>query len=1517
MKFKKNAIAFFVIFLMILGFYDISNIKNANAYDQRLYYETGKVPSSFRLRSFSKSEMKKPERAGTLTKKGYDMIQKAGEYAGPSSRKKKAGDPHDVFYVENKQNKAVFCVEYGPDMEWGNSAYRRKGVEYIKSNNPQKMKYSKLISYGLYNDWSPNVIQALIWSDQGGIKLNSKFKKYENEFNAAFKKNLYDPRFYGAHVYGYEADRSYKFQTVVLVEYKKPTLDTEITLKKWEQSKKIYTGGHPTFAINQAGKALYSLNGAQYGIYKTKADAQAKRNPYKTVNLSGDNPAQAKFKLPANTIYYAREIKAPAKGYHISNQILTIDTHSGNKMIQPGDVAKTDPLKIVIRKTNNRKQGLEGAKFEVRYYNQMLTKAQAENATPTKRWIYKSDSNGRVELNNKAHKIGGDTLYMDAPDGNVIGLYGTYTIREIEAPEGYIPSKEVAWGQVKEGSRLNLLFNNSSELPNESQKGKIGIAKTDKETGKGLTGIKFNVKLLESYDSASDVKAGTVVDTITSGQSVQMSKDLPLGKYEITEDRSSIDKKGYQILQKPIIVNIKGNKSGNEFTNAITYEENSNLDKAKTRIYGSGSNAYMGIFITNNPQKGVLTLNKRGNQLVGTKQEKIEGYTVTRPTLQMLDLANTKWELRAAEDIYSADGTTKFYSKGELADTLITTNKTSADVKSKELPLGKYTLTEVKAPSPFQKEKDEGKQSITIEFTKQEPEVRLDLQTERKVNERKNIKFKIEKEFEGSKNFTENPEAVFGLYLNEDYSENGVTIVKDTLLDVVRVKAKDGKTEVKDSAKEQKSFEIQEYDIVEVDDKTKPIYKGEDSYTVTIKDTDGNTQTKYVKTESDAEKYRKFANDNGYDVEIVKNSEKKHVGYQKKEERQKVGKAIVVNTVEDKNDLIAKLTKEGKDFDVKEIAYQGEGKESQKVKINRVIEGEFRELPIDGKFYVKEIANDGNYVTDSNKYTNFDFGSTTKKDNEKKVDKFTNRLIRVGINLFKFEEGSREDGKDIPVKGAVYKLVAVDDKKGESVIGHYTTDEKGNISVDKLEPGKYYLQEVTAPEGYFLNENKIYFNLDGKNVKDKEVVKKETQDEKKPNIGTTATDNETGKKEHNPTKTVKIKDRVRYKDLVVGKTYKLVGKLKFKEIENGKVVEKPVIVNGKEVVKEVTFKPTQRNGYYDLVIEVPGEVVRGKETVVFENLYRDGRMVAVHNDIFDEGQTTKTVNPEIGTRLADVDTKKKVLNPISKIVLKDKVYYKDLVVGEEYKLRLNLWNRATNDYVKDANGNRLVVEKTFIPKVKTGTVDVDVKIDLSKFKGIDLVALEELSYKGEILATHKDKEDKNQTIKVMNPKIKTKFATIDGKKYVSSRLPVTLVDTVSFTDLVPGERYEISAIVMNKETKKPVVIDGKTVEVKIAFTTPNKANQENGGVSGTIEVPVKLNLGGYKGEDIVMFETLRYKGEIITEHKDINDKDQTIKVKNHYALPTTGGVEVAGSIIMGAMTMLSMAGVSIKRSRKN
>lgn len=50
---------------------------------------------------------------------------------------------------------------------------------------------------------------------------------------------------------------------------------------------------------------------------------------------------------------------------------------------------------------------------------------------------------------------------------------------------------------------------------------------------------------------------------------------------------------------------------------------------------------------------------------------------------------------RAAEEIVGRDGTI-WYAEGELVDTIITT--ADGEDASKLLPLGRYTLTEVKAP---------------------------------------------------------------------------------------------------------------------------------------------------------------------------------------------------------------------------------------------------------------------------------------------------------------------------------------------------------------------------------------------------------------------------------------------------------------------------------------------------------------------------------------------------------------------------------------------------------------------------------------------------------------------------------------------------------------------------------------------------------------------------------------------------------------------------------------------------
>lgn len=103
--------------------------------------------------------------------------------------------------------------------------------------------------------------------------------------------------------------------------------------------------------------------------------------------------------------------------------------------------------------------------------------------------------------------------------------------------------------------------------------------------------------------------------------------------------------------------------------------------------------------VTNTPVRGDVLLEKTGMQLVRFEDEQdAYGNTVMRPVFQNGYLAGAVFELRAAEDIVGREGSV-FYRKDELIETL-TTSKTGS-VKSKVLPLGKYSLTEISAPDGY------------------------------------------------------------------------------------------------------------------------------------------------------------------------------------------------------------------------------------------------------------------------------------------------------------------------------------------------------------------------------------------------------------------------------------------------------------------------------------------------------------------------------------------------------------------------------------------------------------------------------------------------------------------------------------------------------------------------------------------------------------------------------------------------------------------------------------------------
>lgn len=79
-------------------------------------------------------------------------------------------------------------------------------------------------------------------------------------------------------------------------------------------------------------------------------------------------------------------------------------------------------------------------------------------------------------------------------------------------------------------------------------------------------------------------------------------------------------------------------------------------------------------------------------------------------------------------------------------------------------------------------------------------------------------------------------------------------------------------------------------------------------------------------------------------------------------------------------------------------------------------------------------------------------------------------------------------------------LIEIYNAENDELVFSGRTDENGNITIDKIKYGKYYILEKEAPEGYQLNSEKMYFEI----TEDGQVIKSVMKDEKiveVPNTG--------------------------------------------------------------------------------------------------------------------------------------------------------------------------------------------------------------------------------------------------------------------------------------------------------------------------------------------------------------------------------------------------------------------------------
>lgn len=431
---------------------------------------------------------------------------------------------------------------------------------------------------------------------------------------------------------------------------------------------------------------------------------------------------------------------------------------------------------------------------------------------------------------------------------------------------------------------------------------------------------------------------------------------------------------------------------------------------------------------------------------------------------------------------------------------------------------------------------------------------------------------------------------------------------------------------------------------------------------------------------------------------------------------------------------------------------------------------EFVELPVIGKTLIQEIGN-----------------QPTKTE------------------IIKLSENTGE-----PLKGAKLRLTH---KETQEVILEWTSGVEP-VLFKGLEIGEtYVVEEVKAPEGYFLADP-LEFTVE----ETADLVTITMLNELIPEIQTQAFHmNE--QKEAYPTESMSVIDTVTYQNLIVGKEYRLAGKLL--DVETQAVVAEA----------EIVFTPEALSGTIEMIFTFDGTKLIGKELVVFEDLYRGERQVATHSELTDQDQTVNI--PQIRTKVSVHE-----LDPsnVNNIIITDTVSYKQLTPGVEYTLKGWLMDKSTGEKLL-IDGHEVFSVTSFIPDTKTGTVDMIFSFDYESLSKGDVVVFEELYLNGELIAEHKDLKDENQTFSFIEIVIQKRDA--DSKKALKD-VEFTLYDVngnvlkQSVTDeqgtarfLVPQGSYTL------KETKAAtmyainqqlieLILTGQETDHRVSLVIENK-----------------------------------------------------------------------------------------------
>ena len=451
--------------------------------------------------------------------------------------------------------------------------------------------------------------------------------------------------------------------------------------------------------------------------------------------------------------------------------------------------------------------------------------------------------------------------------------------------------------------------------------------------------------------------------------------------------------------------------------------------------------------------------------------------------------------------------------------------------------------------------------------------------------------------------------------------------------------------------------------------------------------------------------------------------------------------------------------------------------------------------------------------------------------------------------------------KKANISGATFVLTAKEDirtadnngyaYRAGDLVAEFTTGADGSSVISNLPLGSYVLTETKAPAGFVLDAAPVdvTFTYAGQTV---EIVKdSKTVEDERQKIAVDA--NKTDAATMNPLLNTVFaiyadEDIVNHDGTVIIKKGAMIERQSTNAL--GKAVFFSDLPLGRYIVKEIDSPTGYGNRFEAKTIDA---TYKSQTTKVqtFSYFFEDDHTEIVRTQALDT-----TTGTHQGALSAD-----------NKYVVSDHVECDNLFPGKTYTLKGTLTDKETGKALKDINGNDVTESVTFnatgVKQVVTVTFSFEAEL-----AGKTLVAFEDMFQDGKKIYTHADIDDTEQT--VYYPEIHTTATDKASHTHTGTvDEQTTVTDKVEYMNLIVGNTYEVSGVLMNQETGEALLDKDKK---EITATKKFTAEKPN----GTVEIAFTFDSTLLEGKSVVVFEELYNENIKVAFHTDIKDEGQTV-----------------------------------------